>query len=114
MNIQLTIIKRFATNDPEEVAAIGDVTLESAMEWIGEMRSASDTIEVIDAPEGNLDLSCAVYLPPASKHLMQFQLINKAPAASWEYRFSGDHGALDQLVDHFAVLEAREGLPQTN
>jgi hypothetical protein len=114
MNVNLTIIKRLTPVDSEEIAAIGEVTLESAMEWIGEMRSASGTVEVIDAPEGNLDLSCAVYLPPAGKSLMQFQLINKAPAASWEYRFSGDHGALDQLVDHFAVLEAREGLPQTS
>ena len=114
MNVNLTIIKRITPVDSEEIAAIGEVTLESAKEWIGEMRSASGTVEVIDAPEGNLDLSCAVYLPPASKSLMQFQLVNKAPAASWEYRFSGDHGALDQLVDHFAVLEAREGLPRTS
>lgn len=118
MNVQLTVVKIIKRSpdvdsevDSEEIAAIGEVTLESATEWMEEMHSASDTIEVVEAPLGNLDLSCAVYLPPASKQLMQFQLVDKAPATRWEYRFSGDSQALDQLVDELAVLEAREGLP---
>lgn len=112
MSIQLTIIKRTGSVETEEIAAIGEITVESAQEWVGEMHSASGAIEVLDSKIGNLDLQAMIYLPPAGRSLMRFQLSNKASAISWEYRFTGAMEVLDQLVDRITVVQGSEDLAQ--
>lgn len=114
MSIQLTIIKRTSTVNTEEVAAIGAITLESAFEWVDEMHSATGTIEVLDSKIGTLDLQSMIYLPPGGRNLIRFQTSGKTSATHWDYQFSGNMEALDQLVDRITVVQLREDLAQTS